>query len=429
MTDTINNYYAISEAICASNQKIFLKDLLFIATIAQRLYPSGDYNQLEQMLSLSTKFNDFNQSDQSFFISLINHISPGKGKCDINVSLKEKFSLDEAKCIQSFIKIYVNIYNEYPVSYQKVHTLFQKSTPIIQNALQTLQCTNKQFLSILTKLIENDPDFINNLYSKHSNHYIVTSAHENGSSVTFPSIRIRKNMYETEDNWEYKVLAGSPAMSAFIIESLIKSTPNQINFSKIKELVYGNSTGFIREYAVESNIKKGNKKQVEYVRLYISLWKTKTSPQEEIFYEQVSNDDESVCDIMKSIKFDLVKYDDPELKNKNVMLKENCINEKENKTNYFGVRLADIQTLENHNYKHYDDIEYYSPSDSTDNGNNDSNDNTNENINTKNENINDNNGNTNENDNSDSYNANDDSVALISSGKLTSDSSIEDLNF
>ena len=419
MTDTINNYYAISEAILDNNQNISLKDLLFLAMITNKLYPNGDYNQLNKMLSLSKKFNDFNQLDQSFFLSLINNISNGKDKFDIGMSLNNQFSLDEAKSIESLLKMYAKIYKEYPVNYQEVHTIFQKGTRVIQNALKTIQCTNSHFLLIVKELIKNDPEFINNLNRKHLNHYIITSAHENGSSVTFPSIRIKKNMYETKDNYEYKIIAGSSAMSAFIIEALMRSTPNRINLSKIKELVYRNSTAFIREYAVESKVKKGKKKHIEYTRLYINLWKTIISPQEEIFYEQISNDDESICEIMKSIKFDLVKYDDPELEIKKIILKENGISEKENKTNYFGVQLADIRTLDKHN----DDIEYYSPSDSTD-----YNDNTNENNNTDKENVNDNNDNTNENSNTNTNsNINDDSVALISPGKLTSDSSIEEL--
>ncbi|KAK8883144.1 hypothetical protein M9Y10_045792 [Tritrichomonas musculus] len=426
MIKAISDYFAVSEVLGRPDRSILLKDIIFLAKIAKILYPLGNSENLDEITNLSDKINSvFNCSqDKNLFKSLLSKVQ----KKEIGY-----FPEFDMVSFSDIINEFFEHYKEYPPNYNFVHEIISKGMKTIKDISKNLGCANNQLPTILHNLKEIDPNFMN-VYQEHPNHYIITSAHVNGSSSTFSSIRIKES--------KKKIFAGSPTMGAFIIEALMASKLSGININNIKKRVYGNDEGFIREYGIEADIKKrkGHKKKIDYLRFYIDFWNSRIAQQNFIHDQNSMNDELDINEIMKTIDFYTVDYkSDPELQIKEIkIMKADPFNEKEKKEeeekkeegakkkkvekkdkkkkkDYFGVRLAKIQDNELYIFddKHLEYNDYYSPFTSddgdTNNNNNDSNNNKSDA---------DNNSNNNNNDNDD----NNTNIHKSSSGKLKCDS-------
>ena len=166
--------------------------------------------------------------------------------------------------MRKLIKI-INCYNsEYfirPQNYKDVHKIFEKGIKVVKKILSKLKCSNAEFIKILDSFRDNVSNIDYIKFKTHNNHSIITSSYQTGFSPTFATIRVNKYL---------KIVAGSPAMGAYVIETLMKRSLGKNSINGIKKLVYGDYKDLIMEYATQCNI-RGKKK---WIRSYINYWES-----------------------------------------------------------------------------------------------------------------------------------------------------------
>lgn len=84
-------------------------------------------------------------------------------------------------------------------------------------------------------------------FKKHNIHSIITCSRQTGLGPTFGSIKVNENL---------KIVAGSPALGAYVIEALMKRSFGKDSINNIKKLINKNYKGLIMKYATQCKPKK-----------------------------------------------------------------------------------------------------------------------------------------------------------------------------
>lgn len=168
------------------------------------------------------------------------------------------YTLNDLFDVYKFVFYFENCYgeqNDFGLIHTKINSII-KPAQIIQDAFE---CNSEELFTIIKELSDQNKFFMDNLYERHPNHYIITSSHKKGLAPTFGTRRVGSNK---------KAIFGSPAMSTFILEALIFPNHKGINIDKIKNIASETKTHY-KEYAVQSYF--GFKK---WLRLFFTEWKS-----------------------------------------------------------------------------------------------------------------------------------------------------------
>lgn len=311
-------YYKISESLRLTNDKMSTKDLQFISFIASELQPNKKIEDLRYIFSfienfyrldqdekkdlknmIGTIYNTIELKHEELFINDLNirlnditFSNSVNDRCIVkNIDFLTKIGLstlhdlsDFYKFIFYFEKTY-NIQKDFKLIYATINNIIHPAV-VAQNALN---CNNSKFYEIIKILSKQNNDFLNYLYERHPDHYLITSSHKEGLSPTFGTRRI---------TLDKKVIGGSPAMSAFIIAVMIFPNENGININQIKSIAYETNDSYY-EYAIQSSI--GVK---EWHRLFFSEWKSSDHANES-FIKLNDVNEKTIEEVMNSVGFKL----------------------------------------------------------------------------------------------------------------------------
>ncbi|KAK8841020.1 hypothetical protein M9Y10_027857 [Tritrichomonas musculus] len=346
----IRNYFAITQVVNSFTPKITQDELFYIVSIAFHMYDRGNYVQLDAMISLDNRYFNFLSTEAGYdsFRHILSYLHDEISKDQLYNKFISEFSKKDTDLLVLFVDYYEKQYS-IPYKYDVIHSIFEKGIRVIQEILRKFGITNAELWKIINDLKINKPNFAEKLYKMHPNHFIITSSHENGFSPTFGTMRINENR---------KFIAGSPAMSAYIIESLMNRSIGENSVGDIEKRVYGNYNGLIMEYATQS-IRFATKK---WIRLNINYWKTFSNSKTKILLKQNIKMNTSIKDIMESVGFRLtmkcnIQFDE---KNKCITQKIQPIFPSIKAPNVIGIRLADLNEEHDYSEGFNEDDGYYS---------------------------------------------------------------------
>lgn len=318
MIDILENYFKISEVLKRSKNNISTADLHFISFISNQLQPDNTIKDLNYIFSFIEKCCHYEKKEE-FLYEIISNLYESLEKLNINsneklkdiiiptetsvehfknnISILSKVGIKTFKDLQDFYQFIYYFQSLYGKSNFK--SILIKINPIIritQNIQKSIRCDNKKLYQIIKELISQDQFFTNTLYDRHQNHYIITSSHKDGLAPTFGTRRI---------NSDTKIIPGSPAMSAFIIEALMFPKKDGISINRIKCMAY-ETKHYYKEYAIQSY--RGKKK---WIRLFFTEWESSPHANKSFFDLNLNLDQTNIENIMKSIGFSLsVKFED-----------------------------------------------------------------------------------------------------------------------
>ncbi|KAK8884284.1 hypothetical protein M9Y10_043392 [Tritrichomonas musculus] len=279
----VNNYFTICECLKESKNKISNADLNFFTYIAAKIKPQNRIDDLQNLFDILGRCKD--DACQILFV-LANELKRYKVKSAPNPSnqqvrnelielrntklmqiiqtnfAKEKMiseksindilnngieTIGDLFDVNVIITIYQRVYQrpdpELSIILKKINFL----KPVYADIQNKLNCNNHSFYKIITDMLNQGIDFESRQYKRPINHCIITSTHPEGCSPTYGTRRISKNE---------KIIAGSPAMSAFIIETFIHSHEDGISIDRIKKIA-SEEDNKIKEYAIKGD--DGNK--------------------------------------------------------------------------------------------------------------------------------------------------------------------------
>ncbi|KAK8841591.1 hypothetical protein M9Y10_027234 [Tritrichomonas musculus] len=363
----IKRYYTITEII---NSGTSYKELSFAAKVASDIYPKGSLKECNELISLENEYYKFFKKEKIPYYFLINSNDHFHEK-EIN-QINDKFRSSFKDKTDLFFKIFESFNKLFPIlphDYTFIHSMFQKGIDAVKNALSKINCTNSGLLIIFKDLTLNGVGFPDILYKKHENHLIVTSSNERGSSPSFGTINAKDI-----DNANCKIIPGSPAMGAFIIERLMfnssflnQSASSIINIKNIENLVYGNDEKLIMEYAVQcpqDQCPSGKSNKKLWIRLNINCWKSNNiSEKESSLKADIFDKLKYIQSIMKNIGFTLASKCQIHFSEEGYCTTKKMQPYFENqKRNVIGVRLVNRDQDENYKYDecHFTEDDYYS---------------------------------------------------------------------
>ena len=294
MIKKINFYFTLSDIIKKRDKSVSSKELYFLASIGNKISPSlTNYNKI---LSIEKEFSNYVQTNRNIFYYLRNRNMNATDIKNSIIDFQSKFAPEQITYLELIFDCYKSMFS-IPNNYKNIHKLFENGADIIQMALDELNITISQFLNILEDF--NKKDLSWSEYEKHDNHFIITSSDENGYSMTFTTMKI------DEKN---KICAGSPAMGAFIIGSLINASLDKFNLDEIAFYAYGQLPGYIAEYAVQyPKDAKTKKKRKAYLRLLINQWTSNNKKMVMTCNHSYPMKKVNIQNVMESIGFQLSK--------------------------------------------------------------------------------------------------------------------------
>lgn len=338
---TITNYFTVSEVINSFWTKITPNDLYFLHSVAKQIYLNRNSNQWDLIGSLDRKYRYyFSKVDkcQSFEIIATSEDYLLYRRKILNEDFFSYFSIDEIDCLTKIINCYKSEYSKYPHNYEEIHYIFEKGIKVVKKILSKLDCSNAEFIQILDSFRDNVFDSHDINFKMHNNHSLITCSHQIESSPTFGSIKVNENL---------KIVAGSPAMGAFVIEALMKRS---YCINDIKKLIYKNYNGLIMKYGTQCNKK--------WISLSINCWESDSFSKKKMLLNQnINNAEIDIEDIMRSVGFHLCDSSCKEFKKET---QPPIRRENHKKINVIGVRLSDQNQEYDYNIDHIYNDYYYS---------------------------------------------------------------------
>lgn len=348
MISKVKNFNSIHRIIASFSPKLSSLEVFFLATVGNELYPEGNYNQWDEIESLSNRYCELLPTDDDYYIDLLDKVS-GQDIPESSPLCKDFTNED----INSLAKIIICFNLQYPSdlkSYRIIHSIFIKGIRVMKAILLNIGCTNAQFMEILNDLKNTEPSFLDCDWKEPKNHFIIASSDDRGFSPTFEPFNIKKGE---------KIIAGAPAMGAYIIAVLMHKLVDSNSIKIIEKYVYGEYQDLIFEFAVP-HFTLG-KKVKNYMRLNINYWESESNSQENFLFNQDAiNQEINIENIMKSIDFRLAEKC-------TLRFKDNiCITPrmqpilKSKKIHYIGIRLCTKEQEYDFGIPHLVVDEYYS---------------------------------------------------------------------
>lgn len=283
----VNNYFTICECLKKSNKEISNADLIFFTCIAE-IKPQNRIDDLQNLFDILDRFKDdtcliifvladefkrfkvksapnpSNQQSQNELEELRNtklmqiiQTNFAKEKMISEKSINDILNkgietIGHLFDINEIITVYQRVYQRPDPELSNISEKINFLKPILTDIQNKLNCNNHSFYNIITDMFNQGIDFESQQYKRPINHCIITSAHQEGFSPTFGTRRISK---------DEKIIAGSPAMSAFIIETFMHSHEDGISIDRIKKIA-SEEDNKIKEYAVKGD--DGNKEWLSF---------------------------------------------------------------------------------------------------------------------------------------------------------------------